>query len=58
VFRPFGRRPSMDSPDSVGIGLSVARALVERMGGSLRYQRNGRTEFVIVLPRLEGPRAL
>jgi PAS domain S-box-containing protein len=49
VFRPFGRLPTMDSPDSVGIGLSVARALVERMGGSLRYDRADRTEFVVSL---------
>lgn len=49
VFRPFGRQPRMDSPDSVGIGLSVARALVERMGGLLGYERAGRTEFVVTL---------
>jgi PAS domain S-box-containing protein len=49
AFRPFGRQPTMESPDSVGIGLSVARALIERMGGSLRYQRSGRTEFVVHL---------
>jgi PAS domain S-box-containing protein len=49
VFRPFGRQPTAASPDSVGIGLSVASALVERMGGSLRYQRVERTEFVVSL---------
>lgn len=50
VFRPFGSRPTAGSPDSLGIGLSVARALVERMGGVLSYGRNGRTEFSMSLP--------
>lgn len=34
---------------SVGLGLSVARALARRMGGEIRYERGDQTRFVLEL---------
>lgn len=39
---------------SLGLGLSVARRLVDRMDGSITYRRReGRTSFIVSLPRVE-----
>lgn len=44
---------------SVGLGLSIVRALAEGQGGTVHYERdNGWTQFVVVMPlvaRVEGP---
>lgn len=38
-------------PGSLGLGLSIARALTELMGGRLRYERSdGLTKFLLTLP--------
>lgn len=38
-------------PGSLGLGLSIARALTELMGGRLRYERsNGLTKFLLTFP--------
>jgi signal transduction histidine kinase len=41
--------------ESVGLGLSIVRSLIEGMGGNVYYERNeGETAFVIVLPLATG----
>jgi K+-sensing histidine kinase KdpD len=52
VFMPFAHRS--DRTDSTGLGLSIARAIVEAHGGQLLYLRptaSRRHQFVIVLPQ-------
>jgi signal transduction histidine kinase len=42
---------------SVGLGLSIVRALADGMGGSVRYVRDdGLTKFVVVMPLVEEAR--
>jgi signal transduction histidine kinase len=42
---------------SVGLGLSIVRALADGMGGSVRYLReDGLTKFVVVMPLVEEAR--
>jgi signal transduction histidine kinase len=41
--------------ESVGLGLSIVRSLIEGMGGNVYYERNeGETAFVIVMPLATG----
>jgi K+-sensing histidine kinase KdpD len=52
VFRPFAHRSART--DSTGLGLAIARAIVEAHGGQLRYlppTASRRHQFVIVLPK-------
>jgi K+-sensing histidine kinase KdpD len=52
VFRPFAHRSART--DSTGLGLAIARAIVEAHGGQLLYlppTASRRHQFVIVLPR-------
>ena len=38
--------------EGTGLGLSISKGIVERHGGTLRYEReDGRTRFVVRLPR-------
>jgi K+-sensing histidine kinase KdpD len=58
IFLPFARRS--DRSDSTGLGLPIARAIVEAHGGSLVYlpARGGeRHQFVVSLPRDAHPGA-
>jgi signal transduction histidine kinase len=52
IFDPYYRSPSDDTrPDSVGLGLAVARQLARVMGGDLVYRRqDGWTRFELTLP--------
>lgn len=44
---------------SLGLGLSVARRLVDRLEGSIRYRRTKeRTSFIVSLPTAETPKPL
>jgi signal transduction histidine kinase len=52
IFDPYYRAQSAESrPDSVGLGLAVARELARMMGGDLVYRRrSGWTRFELSLP--------
>ena len=52
IFEPYQTAHSADgNPQSVGLGLYVARTLARRMRGDLRYTRNGdKTVFELLLP--------
>lgn len=52
IFDPYYRSLSEDTkPDSVGLGLAVARQLARMMGGDLVYlRRGGWTRFELTLP--------
>lgn len=58
IFQKFYRldqaRPTRTG--GAGLGLAIAREIVERHGGSIRAESDGRrTSFIICLPRVEGP---
>jgi signal transduction histidine kinase len=52
IFDPYYRAQSAEGrPDSVGLGLAVARQLARMMGGDLVYRRrSGWTRFELSLP--------
>jgi two-component system phosphate regulon sensor histidine kinase PhoR len=58
IFLPFSRRS--DRADSTGLGLAIARAIVEAHGGTLVYLSAGegeRHQFVVTLPTDRPPGA-
>jgi signal transduction histidine kinase len=58
IFDPYYRSQSTSEvkPDSVGLGLAVARQLARMMGGDLVYtRRDGWTRFELTLPALAEP---
>jgi signal transduction histidine kinase len=58
IFDPYYRSqsPSHARPDSVGLGLAVARQLARMMGGDLVYRRRGGwTRFELSLPVTPDP---
>jgi two-component system sensor histidine kinase KdpD len=56
IFEPFYRRPELP-PDvgGAGLGLSIARALAEAQGASLRYEprENGGSVFTLRVPAID-----
>jgi len=55
LFEPF----VTEKPDGVGLGLSVAREIVEQHGGEITWRRAGNeTQFVVELPRVKGDGSL
>jgi signal transduction histidine kinase len=61
IFDPYYRSQSSAAdarPDSVGLGLAVARQLARMMGGDLVYRRRaGWTRFELTLPSAPEPAA-
>ncbi|WP_345817163.1 MEDS domain-containing protein (plasmid) [Paraburkholderia sp. PREW-6R] len=60
VFEPFVQGPtSLDRPKGgIGVGLAIARQIVEKHGGTLTLQQtadNRWVEFVVLLPRTFAP---
>ena len=52
IFDPYVRaHNAVGNPDSVGLGLAVARQLARLMGGDVTYQRTDVTTFCLTLPR-------
>ncbi len=52
IFDPYVRAHSaVGNPDSVGLGLAVARQLARLMGGDVIYRRTDVTTFSFTLPR-------
>jgi phosphoserine phosphatase RsbU/P len=58
LFEPFRRGPSASrGSSSVGLGLYIARHLIERHGGRISVESNATgTRFVVRLPRSPSPR--
>ncbi len=56
VFEPFWRGDEARSGDGAGLGLALAKRIVEALGGSIRLEPAGATgsRFAIVLPTAEG----
>ena len=55
VFQIFERLPAAERYPGLGVGLTVARRAVQRMGGKISFERaaSGGTVFCIDLPRAE-----
>jgi len=50
VFEPYGGHRYVGERETVGLGLHVARLLARRLGGELRYRREGTvTRFELTL---------
>lgn len=51
IFEPYERAHTVPTqPNSVGLGLSVSRWLAEKMGGSLVYENETMSTFILRLP--------
>ncbi len=51
LFKPF----ASTKPHGMGIGLSLCQSIVERQGGSIRWERReqGGTRFTLILPKIQ-----
>lgn len=52
VFNAFTRLPGAQCKEGVGLGLSIAREIVERLGGSINLvsRKGGGSKFTVVIP--------
>jgi signal transduction histidine kinase len=50
LFEPF----ATGKPEGIGLGLAVARQIVESHGGTIRYVADGATCFEVTLPTAAG----
>jgi signal transduction histidine kinase len=51
IFEPYARaHAAVTTPNSVGLGLSVSRWLAVKMGGSLVYENDTMSTFILRLP--------
>lgn len=53
IFEKFFRVPSKDGPSGAGLGLTIAREVVEAHGGELRLKGTSGSTFVMTLPRCD-----
>jgi signal transduction histidine kinase len=60
VFEKFFRIPRPDGPSGVGLGLAIAREIVEAHGGRIRYQsrQGGGSIFSLTLPGVQANESL
>ena len=52
MFEPYERVGGSSTPESVGLGLTVARTLARLMGGDVTYEHDGRAVFRLTLPAM------
>ena len=52
MFEPYERVGGSSTPDSVGLGLTVAQTLARLMGGDVTYQHDGKALFRLTLPAM------
>jgi signal transduction histidine kinase len=58
MFEPYERVGGTSSPESVGLGLTVARTLARLMGGDVTYHHDGKAVFRLTLPAMRDHVAL
>jgi NtrC-family two-component system sensor histidine kinase KinB len=51
IFEKFFRIPHKEGPTGAGLGLSIAKDIVEAHGGRVQFQGNGGSTFILKLPR-------
>lgn len=56
IFAPFNRLENADTQEGFGLGLSIAKALVELLGGRIEVESHVRfgSLFTVTLPLMEG----
>lgn len=54
LFQRFSRERSRRKGSGTGLGLYLCKRIAENHGGSLSYEMNGESSFLLVLPRFSG----
>jgi NtrC-family two-component system sensor histidine kinase KinB len=55
IFEKFFRIPQKDGPTGAGLGLAIAKEIVEAHGGAIRLENHAGTTFTLTFPALEQP---